>query len=261
MNKPILIVEDDFLIYREIAEALTAEGYAVSGYIPSYEEAVDFIHRNPPGAAVLDVQLEGEKTGIDLAEYLNKKYDIPLIINTVLDDSITQKAALQDADMYFVKGGSIRNLLINLKMALSKTTKEQPEAINRKRYLFVRKYYPGLLNKMKEKDSGMISSNNPQIRLSIDKIAYIRYDSRKIQRGYISIVTTEGETYYKRSSLRKILTISPYLVQISRKDIVHILNITGYKSYGHVIKVNSHSFAVSAAFLEGFIEEFNKHFE
>jgi DNA-binding response OmpR family regulator len=261
MNEHILIVEDDYLIYREIANALTDEGYRISGYLPSYDKAMEYIRIDPPDAAILDIQLKGRKTGLDLAETLNKEYDIPLIINTVLDDSITQKAALQDADMYFVKGGSIRNLLINLKMALSKTTKEQPGVSREKQYLFVMKYYPQLLNKKRRKDSGFITSKNPQIRLSIDEIAYIRYDSRKIQRGYISIVTTEGEVYYKRCSLRNILTTSPYLIQISRTVIVHILNITGHKSYGHVIKTGKHSFVVNAAYLNNFIKEFNKYYE
>ncbi len=137
-------------------------------------------------------------------------------------------------------------------MGLYKTTKEQPRENNKIRFLFVNKYFPQLLNERRRENPGMISSINPQIRLSIDEIAYIRYDSRMIQRGYISVVTTEGETYYKRCSLNKILTISPYLVQISRNVIVHILNIAGYKSYGHEITTGGHSLTVSPNYLDDF---------
>lgn len=59
INKPtILIVEDEFLIARDIRNILFEEGYNVIGEVDSVEEAIEFIKIKKPDLVLIDIQLK-----------------------------------------------------------------------------------------------------------------------------------------------------------------------------------------------------------
>ena len=57
----ILIVEDDSLGCMRLESILSDAGYEIAGAAGFVEEALAMIERNPPDAAVLDLNLRGKK--------------------------------------------------------------------------------------------------------------------------------------------------------------------------------------------------------
>lgn len=57
----VLVVEDEFLIAMELVDALEAAGFHVLKAAPSIEIALDILKDARPSAAVLDVNLRGER--------------------------------------------------------------------------------------------------------------------------------------------------------------------------------------------------------
>jgi DNA-binding response OmpR family regulator len=57
----VLVVEDEFLVATLIEDMLTSAGCVVSGSIPRLAEALDAAHRGTFDAAVLDVNLAGDR--------------------------------------------------------------------------------------------------------------------------------------------------------------------------------------------------------
>jgi len=67
MKKKILIVEDEFVVANDLRIMLEAAGYEVMGIAISAEAAMKELEKNIPDIVLLDIQLQGKLSGIDLA--------------------------------------------------------------------------------------------------------------------------------------------------------------------------------------------------
>ncbi|WP_303852527.1 response regulator transcription factor [Seleniivibrio woodruffii] len=106
----VIIVEDD----REQAELLrvilsTSDKYNVAGMAESYEECVELLNNNKIDLMTVDIELQGEKTGIDIISYATDKYkNILTLVHTVNEDSeILFDALKAGAGGYILKGSSL----------------------------------------------------------------------------------------------------------------------------------------------------------
>lgn len=122
MNQPsILVVEDEPIIADDIAMNLEDFGYVVNGIVASVDEAIEAINKSAPQMALVDINLEGEKDGIELGSILNKKYKIPFMyITSYFDAATIQKVKKTNPVAYLIKPFDERDLKINLELAFSK---------------------------------------------------------------------------------------------------------------------------------------------
>jgi DNA-binding LytR/AlgR family response regulator len=88
-NIKVTIVEDDFFIGNFIVSSLTSIGYEVADLCNSFDSFVESYQRCVPDLVLLDIKIEGEKTGIDVAAYLRSKSDIPFVFISTLNDKKT----------------------------------------------------------------------------------------------------------------------------------------------------------------------------
>ncbi|BBK36684.1 response regulator [Allostella sp. ATCC 35155] len=72
MPSNILIVEDEWLIAEDYASTLHAAGHAVVGPCSSVKAAIATIEQNPVDAALLDMELLGERS-FPVAEFLQAR--------------------------------------------------------------------------------------------------------------------------------------------------------------------------------------------
>jgi len=90
INKPtILIVEDEFLIARDIRNILLEEGYNVIGEVDSVEQAIEFIKIKKPDLVLIDIELKKNKDGVDLGMFLLESDEIPYIYLTSNSEKFT----------------------------------------------------------------------------------------------------------------------------------------------------------------------------
>ena len=66
----VLLVEDDWIIAKEIAYNLQDLGFEVAASVDNAEEAYRQIKTLQPDIVILDIDLSGDMTGIDLAKQL-----------------------------------------------------------------------------------------------------------------------------------------------------------------------------------------------
>lgn len=93
-NKPtILIVEDEYLIARDIRNILLEEEYNVISEIDSVEIAIENIKRIKPDLVLIDINLKKNKDGIDLGMFLLSNDSIPYIYITSNSDKLTVNRA------------------------------------------------------------------------------------------------------------------------------------------------------------------------
>ena len=115
----ILIVEDDPLIAADIEQCLNNIDFQVSSVVYNTEDAIHQLEINTPDAVLLDINL-GEKTdGIDIADTINKKYQLPfLYITSHADRQTIERAKKTQPAGYIVKPFDERDILAGLEIAL-----------------------------------------------------------------------------------------------------------------------------------------------
>lgn len=85
----ILIVEDEFIIARDIKNILNKEGYSYVMMVDSVDEAIEIIKECKPSLVLIDINLRKEKSGIFLGKWLLEKDRIPFIYISCLTDQFT----------------------------------------------------------------------------------------------------------------------------------------------------------------------------
>lgn len=102
MKAHILVVEDEAILYDGLQRILEKEHYTVDDYTPSVAEAISKIHKKRPDIVLLDINLKGKQTGIDLGKMLDKEYHIPFIYITGFDDDQTFYDGLNSGHEHFI---------------------------------------------------------------------------------------------------------------------------------------------------------------
>lgn len=126
MRRPkIMIVEDEIVVAMELEEKLRAMGYEVAGIASSGEDAVSEVEVTRPDLVLMDVRLQGEMDGIQAAELIRRRHNLPVIYLTAYaDDSTLQRAKITEPYGYLVKPFSETELHTNIEVALYKHGEE-----------------------------------------------------------------------------------------------------------------------------------------
>lgn len=126
----ILIVEDEPVIAENISMYLDNADFEVSGIAYDSLEAKDQLISNTPDAAILDVNLESEEDGIDIAGYINEKFQLPFLFLTSYSDKETlERAKKVKPSGYIVKPFNEKTLLASLEIAISNFTAEKNHSL------------------------------------------------------------------------------------------------------------------------------------
>lgn len=128
MKKPkIYIVEDDPIIAATIETALEKQGFTVIGDGEDFDTASTEITELHPDLILLDIQLEGDKDGIDLALQLDKQNVPYLFLTSQTDPHTIARVKATKPLGYIVKPFTENGLRSNIELAwhnLSLTARE-----------------------------------------------------------------------------------------------------------------------------------------
>ncbi len=133
-NEKILVVEDEWIIAKQICGNLKDFGYEVGPTASTGEEAVRMAETERPDLILMDVVLNGKMDGIDAVEKIALRFDIPIIYLTAHTNQEYLKRAKQTKPFgYLVKPFKEQELYANIEMALykHKTDKAIKDYLNR----------------------------------------------------------------------------------------------------------------------------------
>jgi DNA-binding LytR/AlgR family response regulator len=117
-NRRILIVEDEVLIAISLKKMLDKD--FVSEIAHDYEEAKILLSHKPFDLVLIDISLSGDKTGLDVANFINTNISIPFIFTTALTDPGTlEKITNLRPSAYLSKPVESINLITAIKLALA----------------------------------------------------------------------------------------------------------------------------------------------
>jgi len=117
MSKKILIVEDDPIISEDLAMILQQGDYEVVGQAYDGTSAMDMIKHRKPNVVLLDISLGTPISGLDIAAFINEKYQLPFIFITSFSDKDTlEKAKNLLPQGYIVKPFKKKDILTTLEI-------------------------------------------------------------------------------------------------------------------------------------------------
>lgn len=122
----ILIVEDEGILAEGLKKRLIGLGYTVVGIAARGEEAIEKAGQTRPDLVIMDIRLKGETDGIEAAQVIRQRFDIPVVYLTAYSDSETlNRARITEPYGYICKPVEERELHINIEIALYKHRTEK----------------------------------------------------------------------------------------------------------------------------------------
>mgnify|MGYP000601479710 CR=1 FL=1 len=79
----VLIVEDDPIISADLTYFMKDFGYSPFPALKNAEDTLMMLQNITPDFILMDIGLAGNKDGIETAEIINQKYQIPIIFLTI----------------------------------------------------------------------------------------------------------------------------------------------------------------------------------
>ncbi|MEP7144980.1 MAG: response regulator transcription factor [Ferruginibacter sp.] len=146
----ILIVEDEPIIAENIAMYLDNADFIVSGIAYDDEEAKKQLKQNTPDAVLLDINLDSDTDGIEIADYINKNFQLPFLFLTSYADKETLERAKKVAPAgYIVKPFNEKTLLASIEIAISNFAQRSNRSVP---HLAFEKINRHLINQVTERE-------------------------------------------------------------------------------------------------------------
>ncbi|MFC7445883.1 MULTISPECIES: LytR/AlgR family response regulator transcription factor [Mesoflavibacter] len=214
----ILVVEDEILIADNICDTLEDLGYYTFEPAINYTEAITILKTEKPDIALLDINLSGAKSGIDIAKEINEKYQIPFVFLTSNTDKDTVGLAKQvQPQAYLVKPFTQEELFTSIEIAISN---------------FNKKDSPSIKNKAENKGSLFVKEKGMFIKLNFEDILYIKSDH-----VYVEIILYNAKKHVIRISLNDIIHKLPdNFIRVHRGYIVN---------YNHLEKIQTNMLVIN----------------
>lgn len=199
----ILIVEDEILIADHIARYLSQKGHQVVGIAISYEEAKTLYHKTQPNLVLLDIRLNGPKTGIDFAYYLKQQANpIPFIyLTSQLDQRSINLAKTTLPGGYLTKPVQKESLYTTIEMLMYQHWVKQREA----------------------KSILQLNNGIQQFEVPVQEILYLQADHI-----YVRVHMADEHYILQRGTLKELLKQLPtdQFIQTHRSFVINIQQVS-----------------------------------
>jgi len=226
MKAHILIVEDEAILYERLRRVLVKNNYSVDTFTQSVKDAIGKIKIKQPDIVLLDINLEGELTGIDLGKQLSETYHIPFIYVTQYDDDETFFKGLHTNHEHFLVKTKPRlniNEIIRTIQTVLHKKQSKKESIIKDGVLGLL----GYLHDIKEYSKNEVT----KIPINYTDIAFFSIapfindneEEEKVKTNYLWFLTKNKEHFFLKSSLKDLCKHLPnYFIRVNDNYIVNL---------------------------------------
>lgn len=117
----ILIVEDEIILALSLELSLQEMQYKVSGIESTANQAIIHAQNHFPDIVLMDINLNDSKTGIDAANTIWKRFNIPIVFLTSYSNDKTLQAAMESEPYgYLIKPCKDKEIKACINMAIHK---------------------------------------------------------------------------------------------------------------------------------------------
>lgn len=235
----ILIVEDEQNYADTLEMFLDELGYDLVGIAPEGKKAITLFNDFHPDLVLMDINLEGELTGIDLARIFQGQRDTPIIFITSFEDKETFDKAKQTGPFaYLIKPFDPKTLQRSIELAFQHTFAEGEQVFESQEEVVL------------ASDSFFVKERSKLIKINIKDILWVAVEDK------YCMLHTSSRKFALRISLKDLankLDVSVF-VQTHRSYIVNANAIEDIDLSLFVVRVNGVEVPLGRAHKEEFIK-------
>ena len=196
-------------------------GYQVKGRIDNSAEALEAILLDPPDLVLMDIQIKGRQSGLEVAERVKDKKVPILFISSMDDQTVYERARATNFMGYLVKPVGKFSIRTAIELAIRNISGTQ-QVIEPKGEIYANQDF------LYFKKKGIF------YKITIADILYIQADNDQ------TITITNAQKYYSFLSLRALETIlSKYrFLRIHRSYLVNLQKISSIDLDNQLVRVN-----------------------
>ena len=224
MRKSILTIEDNLIVAEDLNDKLRSLGYEVAGNFLNLDEILEVLDTRRVDLLIVDIQLGGELTGIDLVREIYKSKKLPVVYLTANSESAMVKMAMETHPAaYLLKPFKLSEFAINIDLAINNFEQQQPQIADKDTFEVV-------------EGAIYIPDNQMHIRVKHEEVIAVEADG-----AYIKIILEE-KTYQIASNLKNFTKQfnDKRFIRISRKHLVNPQFVE--KIVGNTVFAKGHEF-------------------
>jgi len=243
----ILVVEDEVIVAKDIQRSLEKLGYTVVGIANTGDKAIDLATKHKPDLILMDINIQGDKTGIETAGIIREDRAVPVIYLTAYaDDDTLKKAKVTQPYGYLLKPFKEIDLRTNIEMALFKSEKDM-EVSKERDYLY---------NIVESKSAGdilFVKSNSRLVKLNANDIYFV-----EALKDYV-VINTLNHRYTIHSTMKDIHRKLPddAFVRVHRSYIVRLDKIATIEQPNIVMENNKKLIPIGGSYKDELAERIN----
>lgn len=252
----ILIVEDESIVAMDLAAGLEHDGYHIAGIADSAEEARALFNQHKVDILLMDVNIIGDKDGIDTAIELLQHRTVPVIFLTAFTDPVTVSRVKDiQAAAFLTKPYNVTNVRIAIELAINNfAMARQQESPGKVIPLQKDRPVPDTADKetvLQMNDYIFVKNNYVFVKIKLPDLLYIEADN-----NYINVITLDKK-FVLRLSLSQLLEKIDYrpLVRIHRSYAVNINAIQSFND--QEVQINKAALPIGRNYKEEFLRNFD----
>jgi DNA-binding LytR/AlgR family response regulator len=235
----ILIVEDEALYAETLDDLVLESGYQSVGIANNAKSALRILKNKKPDLVLMDIGLQGETNGIELAQSI-KEYspEIPIIFITSFQDEKSFDEAKEVNPMaYLTKPIDNIQLRRSIELALAKTHREEHVFDVENQGILAKEYFFFKVNGV------------------VKKVKISEIHSIEIQEKY-AVIWTDNSRFVVRKSLKEIsgLLNPEVFVQVHRSHLVNTHHIISIFINDSFIEVADRKIPIGRSFKEPLLD-------
>lgn len=235
----ILIVEDEELYSARLEMLVEKLEYELLGIVDNSSEALQIIGQTPPDLILMDIYIQGQYDGIELAARIQQEFDIPIIFITSLQDDLTFKRAARTNPIQFItKPFSDLQLQRSIELSIRNLVEQAEKPWE---------------NDLVFKDHLFIKVRQKLEKVAIEGILFVEADGRYCQ------ICTEEKKYLVRLSLQELSEMLPSasFIQVHRSYVVNASKIINIDLQDSFIQIKQHQVPLSKRHRELLLKKLN----
>jgi len=241
-NIKILVVEKDPSFASKVNTLVKKLDYDLIGIVDNFDVVLKMVETNNPDLILMNLKINGDLDGIELAKMIKIKYGVGVIFMTSPEE---QKHFEQEMEMehfgYLVKPFSKLTLQNKIELAMINMTHSEYS---------VSKGVDKCDEEMILEDCVFIKKNNILERVEINDIEFIQSE------GNYCVISTEKKKYALKMSLIKVRKMldSHRFVRVNKRHIINMSLISSIDLSTSQIKINEDNFSIGRTYKEGLLK-------
>ena len=237
----ILIVEDEELYADKLEMLIEKLEYTHLGTVDNSTAALHLIRKTPPDLILMDIHIQGPHDGIELADLINKEFDIPIVFITSLQDDLTfNRAARTRPKQFITKPFNELQLQRSIELCVRNLPVQAAEEGNWETDLLF-------------KDHLFIKVRHKLEKVAIYDILYAEADGRYCQ------IYTEEKKFLVRLTLQELIDMLPPAVfmQTHRGYLFNANKILSIDLQDSLVLLKNHQIPLSKRHREALLKKLN----